>query len=168
MIEKNIKVVYISVLCLATGDFSSNFGQFVPVLKRMKYLKDLDFDGYCIDGPPPIHLFVDLPIVRLTNSEFEFEKENLKEIVHTMTQIKSLRSVVLTYSEWGDYTLLPEELLLFKHLPVTFVDPIILDISEATAPVFRDVMNQMGSVCFKSSRSLMYSLNQYDSPTSTE
>ena len=165
MVEKDIKVVYISAQCLATDYISSNLGQFVPVLKRMKYLRDLDFEGFYYDEPPPIHLFVDLPIIRLTPSEFKFEKENLKEIVHTMSQIRSLKYVRIESNDFRVYyKLSPNDLLLFQRLPVTYVDPSILDLSEATAPVFRGVMNQMKSVSFNSSRYLMRCLDEYDSP----
>ena len=89
MAEKNIKVVYMSTICLNTDDLGSTLGHFVPVLKKLKYLDDIDFDGHCEDGPPPVHLFFDLPIIRITTDEFKLEKRKIKEKVNTISQIKA-------------------------------------------------------------------------------
>eukprot|EP00111_Clytia_hemisphaerica_P011853 TCONS_00034833-protein len=151
MVEKNIQVVYISTVCLATNRRSSNLEQFVPVLKRMKHLDKVTLDGYYDDGPPPVHLFVDLPIYCLTTKHFKFEKNKMHEIVDTMSQIKELKSVELCWNRRGNYKLLPEDLLLFKHLPLTLIDPDILDLSEETVSDFRKVLDEMSSFSYLTS-----------------
>ena len=120
----------------------SNLSQFVPVLKRLKYLENFQFDGFYYDGPPPVHLFVDLPIICITANEFKFVKEKLPQIIDTLTQIKTLKAIQLNSSEWGDYKLSAEDFSLFKHLPVTFVGDNVLDISKETVPFFREIISK--------------------------
>ena len=105
MAEKNIKIVSIHADQLKTRGLSSNLVEFIPVLKRLKHLKDFYYRGDFYYGLPPLHLLKDLPIQRITTNEFKLERGKIENIVDILTQMKSLKQIHIYYDCDNEYQL---------------------------------------------------------------
>ena len=146
MDQKGIKISTIHSGRLRTERASSNLVRFIPVLKKLKHLEEFSYSGdEFYDGPPPLHRFVDLPIKQITTAEFKLRRGKIRNIVDMLTQMKSLKDIHIYHHASNNYRLSPDDLLLFKHLPVTEIEEEALDLSESNVPLFRDILEEMGT-----------------------
>ena len=63
-----------------------------------------------------------LGIKKVTTNHFALESENIKEVVNVLFSMKSLTCVTIDKNRWNEYKLTPNDLSLFKDLPVKQVD----------------------------------------------
>ena len=146
MVEHDIKVTYIMSDALKTDGLSENFGLFAPVLKQMKYLEDFYFTQDPLEGldcPPPVHLLTDIPIQSITTNDFVMDKQNIKNIVNTLSKMKSLQRLDIYSSEITGYKLSPEELSLFKDFPIRDIDDDALDLKKENSVKFRQILSEL-------------------------
>ena len=144
MAQKGVEVVTILSNRLRTEGSRDNLIEFVPILKRFKYLGDF-YLCYEIEHPPPIHSLVDLPKSHVTTDEFLLEDGKIVEITNTLRKMKYLEDVHIYLNESTGYKLSPHDLSLFKGLPVSVISIDVLNLSEENVPLFRQILEEMGS-----------------------
>ena len=121
MVKMDLKIVFIETESLKTEGEDSKLLEFVEVFRKMKHLEEFyfsveDFETK-FNGAPSVHLMTDLPIKMLFCRNFEFQKENINDIVTTLSKIKSLVWFCIDQEEEGGYRLTPGELASFKNIP---------------------------------------------------
>ena len=146
MVKQNIKVTSIDTDSLRTGNVGLNFLAFAEVIRKMKYLKELNVsdDNFAFD-PPPVDYFKGLPIPVLATNDFKMDNEKLAQIANTLSEMKSLSRLIIVCSIYQEAfsKLSPEELALFRNLPVTDLDLLALDLKKDNIEEFSEVIKGM-------------------------
>ncbi|XP_066932067.1 uncharacterized protein [Clytia hemisphaerica] len=117
--------------------------KFVPALKRLQYLHSFKLRE---DGEPfkwdhsKFDQLSDLPIRRIRTNMLIISKENVGNIVDTLSKMKSLQHLHIL---WNRFKLTPEEFALFQNLRVKIVNLTALELTKENVPKFRQIMNEM-------------------------
>ena len=119
----------------------------VKVMWKMKYLEEFYFSHEDFDqvsyNYAPIELLTDLPFKFLSSGNFSFATGNIEDIVNTLSQIKTLVGFEIYQDLEENYQLSPDELKLFKDIPINNLDLEALDLTEENVVEFRKVMKEM-------------------------
>uniref|UniRef100_A0A7M5VDP0 F-box domain-containing protein n=1 Tax=Clytia hemisphaerica TaxID=252671 RepID=A0A7M5VDP0_9CNID len=147
LMEKlNLKIIYIESRYLKTDEEISKLLEFAEVMRKMKHLKEFYFSPEEFDRNDqvfaPMELLTDLPIKYLYSSNFEFEKRHFRDIVNTLSRIKSLIGFGI-YNDLDDDKLTPDELELFKDIPINNLDVDSLDLRKDNVDDFQNIMKGM-------------------------
>ena len=141
MAKYDIKLTELSSYYLkifsAEDDYSLQ--RLCEALAKMKHLKSFEF--YFRHVPTLIDHFIKLPITWLSTGYFDISgKDKIEKVVHTLSQIKSLRYL---YIDHWNYKLEPEDLAMFKELPVKSIDIVSLHLTNENIPEFRRIISGM-------------------------
>ena len=152
MVKMDLKIIKIESHSLRTEGEVSKLLEFAEVMKKMKYLEEFqfsceEFDMHS-DVYAPMELLTDLPIKSLISWHFKFEKGKFEYIARTISEMKHLTKFYLQQN-YTSYVLLPEELALFKKVPITYLDLDVLDLKRENVVEFRDVMKEMKIECIE-------------------
>ncbi|XP_066934932.1 uncharacterized protein [Clytia hemisphaerica] len=144
MVALDIKIVYIESEGL---NFESCpiLLEMVKVMKKMRHLKEFRFYDcdFKTEFRSEVGSLVDLPIKSMSTSFFVREEGKIGDIVDTLLRMKSLNQVTISEAYETDHMLSPEELILFKELPVKEVFLEALNLTPQNIPEFRQVLKQM-------------------------
>ena len=144
MVKSGIKIVYIESEGLNLENCQVLSG-YVNVMKKMNYLEEFRFHDkdFKTEFKPIIRSLIDLPIKTISTSFFKHEDGKIGEVVNILSRMKLLNDVIINPDQETDYKLSPEELSLFKDLPVTEVFLDVLNLAPHNIPAFRQVMREM-------------------------
>ena len=138
----NIEISFMSSSKLRFEGNPANLVQFVPALEQLRYLKCFEFQAnnskLKLDHSV-LEKFVSLPIQNIKTKILNINKENIKNFVDILAKMKSLQCLHI----WGLFRFKPEDLALFKDLPVKNVSLIALRLTKENVPKFRKIMNEM-------------------------
>eukprot|EP00111_Clytia_hemisphaerica_P020217 TCONS_00059603-protein len=144
IVSRDIRIVSIDSNSLSFDDTSSGFEHWIPILNKLKYLEEfiLNHPVSFQEELPPISLLKHLPIRKMNTSHFNFHKESIQNVVKTMLKMRHLESVIIDEaSNWHwEYKFSPDEILLFKSLPVKSVSLYALNLTKENVEIFRRII----------------------------
>ena len=85
----------------------------------------------------------------LSTWNFLIKKETIKDVAKVLSQMKFLDSFDIGTNNDEKYYLTPEDLVLFKDIPVKMLYLHALDLTEDNVEDFRQVMRQMEIECIE-------------------
>ena len=124
LIEKDIRLTYLNDLYLVRGFF--DIGEFLPTLKRLKYMRELFVTKRVYVGSRCQWDLVELPIKSMTFDSFNIEFGRISNAINVLHNIKSLTYLEIPF-HWTLYRMSVEEFALFKDLPVKKIEMGALD-----------------------------------------
>ena len=146
MAEKGVKVVKIDSSAIRYDSLGSVLSRSIQTFKKFKYLEEISFTDEAFVEPPPIEVYAGLPITAITTEHIMLDENNLKDVIETLSQIKTLTSFsvgAIMPILLKDQFMTPELFIMFKRLPVKTVDLTGFYFTEENVPVFRKIMTEM-------------------------
>uniref|UniRef100_A0A7M5V8S1 F-box domain-containing protein n=1 Tax=Clytia hemisphaerica TaxID=252671 RepID=A0A7M5V8S1_9CNID len=144
MVKFDLKITTINSRSLRTEGKVSKLLEFAKVMKKMKYLEEFKCDDFDQDTGvyAPLELLTDLPIKFLISWNFEFHEGGIEDIAKTLSRMKHLTEFYLQQN-YHVFLLSPEELALFKDVPITCLELCVLDLKRDNIDKFQNVMKEM-------------------------
>eukprot|EP00111_Clytia_hemisphaerica_P006007 TCONS_00017371-protein len=134
MARYDIKItkLYSGYLKIPSVENDQSLQKFAEALTKLSHLKSFEFHYEHL--PTTIDYFTNVPITSLSTHAFEISgKDKIEKVVQTLSKMKSLRRFSIGSS---DYKFLPEDLAMFKGLPVKYIYLAALDLTKKNIPDF--------------------------------
>ena len=144
MIKLGLGIIKIESTSLKVTRDTSELLKFAELIRYMDYLHEfrISFQHFDSIDLPTMNLLIDLPIKYITSCHFLFEKENIREIVNTLSKIETLVDFRFIQNYENKFKLTPEEFELFEDVPLTLVSLEQLDLSTDNLLHFRNIMRE--------------------------